>query len=169
MFKPALIRAAIVLVAATGVAGTGIAAEPTSPQTRARMIKLIDELEKNPFGKDSKNNAAEVLTWLIDAPDVSVTVCTALLLEPERLEGIEGSSLAGQLMFEEARFILENPDKAQDAQAVHLAGVEGVLRSYAAMKAWMPGLSLDPVEKLVKMKAAGKLSAFVARVAGKCG
>ena len=133
------------------------------------MIKLIGELEKNPYGRDSKANAAEVLTWLIDAPDVSVTVCTALLVDPERLEGIEGSSLAGQLMFEEARFILENPGKAQDAQSVHLAGVEGVLRTYAAMKVETKDLALEPIEKLIRMKADGKLAAFVGKVTEKCG
>jgi hypothetical protein len=137
------------------------AATPTSPETKAEMIKLIDSLEKKPYDPDTRDTAGTVMTWLQDAPDVSVNLCLPLLGDLDELEKDGGDILSTQLPFAEARFILENPSRAEDAQAVHVAGVEGVLRTYAAMKAAKPDLRIRQMEKLVKMQADKKIDAFV--------
>src|SRR4029453_16109922 len=144
------------------------AVEATSPETRAEMIRLIDNLEKHPGDPNSGEARSKVLAWLTEAPDVSVNVCGQLIGGLEKYKEEQGGDLLLTLMFSEARFILENPDKASDDNAVHLAGVEGTLRTYSAMKAEDPKLKLAPLEALAKLQAEQKLAEHVAKVAAKC-
>ncbi|HEX5160628.1 MAG TPA: hypothetical protein VFV88_02840 [Steroidobacteraceae bacterium] len=144
------------------------AAPPTSPETRAEVISRIDALEKKPYDPAARDARGTVMTWLIDAPDVSVTICSALLGDLDELDQDGGELFATQLPFSEARFILENPSKADDEFAVHVAGVEGMLRTYANMKATRPDLRIRHLEKLLKAQAAGKLDAFVKDAMEKC-
>lgn len=150
------------------VAPLAAAQKPTSAEKRTQMIQLIAALERNPYHKDAKAARRAVLEWLTEAPDVSVTICPALLVDMGKLKGDDGTILFGQLPFAEARFILEHPDQASDAHAVHQAGVEGVLRTYASMKAAKPKLELEPMEKLVRIQAEGKLAEFVTDAMTKC-
>jgi hypothetical protein len=145
-------------VAATQVAG---AAENTSAETKARMIQLINKLETEPFTKDGKEIRGEVLTWLTEAPDVSVRVCANMFGNIKKIKSEEGGTLVVQLMFSEAKFILEHPEKAADQRAVNVAGVEGVLRTYAAMQAVNPKLSIREFDQLAQLQASGQLAAEV--------
>jgi hypothetical protein len=144
------------------------AATPASPETRAEMISRIDALEKRPYDPAARDARGTVMTWLIDAPDVSVTICSALLGDLDELDKDGGELFATQLPFSEARFILENPSKADDELAVHVAGVEGMLRTYANMKASKPDLKIRHLEKLLKVQIEGKLDAFVKDAMEKC-
>ena len=158
-----LLATAVLASAAT------LAAEPTSPAQRADMIRRIEALETKPFAADADPSRQVVMDWLTEAPDVTVTVCGALLVDIDKLSNdADGSGLLMQLMFSEARFILEHPEQAADQKAVHAAGVEGVLRTYAAMKAEKGKLRIAPIEKLVQIKADGKLPEFVARSMDQC-
>ena len=160
-------RAALGWLAALAASLTW-AAEPTSPQTRVEIIRLVDTLEKQPDHPQGREMRRKVLTWLTEAPDVSVTVCEQLLgikdFEPDG----PGGELLLQAPFAEAKFILENPDKAHDIEAVHLAGIEGALRTYAAMKARDAKLEIPAMEELVKLQAEQKLSEHVSRISKKC-
>ena len=69
---------------------------------------------------------------------------------------------------EEAKFILENPDKAKNAGAVHMAGTEGVIRTYTAMKADKPKLSIEPMEHLLQLQSQGKLPEHVTSAIASC-
>ena len=132
------------------------------------MIRLIDTLEKHPDDPNARDMRAAVLSWLTEAPDVAVTLCGEFLdikkFEPDG----PGGDLVLQEAFAEAKFILENPDQAQDAHAVHLAGVEGALRTYAVMKAEDPKLLIPPMEKLVKLQAERKLPEHISKAMAKC-
>ena len=156
------------LIVTTVLATVASAATPTSPETRAEMIRLIDALEKQPYDPGVRDSAGKVMTWLVEAPDVSVTICTALLIDLDQLEQDGGEILSMQLPFAEARYILENPSKAEDEHGVHVAGVEGVLRTYAAMKSAKPDLKVRPMEKLLTIQADKKLDSFVTEALEKC-
>jgi hypothetical protein len=167
MNKPFLVLLAL---STSGLcAGTAVAAEPTSSAQRAEMIRLINGLEKKPYGPDADNSRKVVMDWLTEAPDVTVNVCGALLGDIDDLEGEKDDpGLLLQLMFAEARLILEHPEQAGDDKAVHTAGVEGVLAFYAAMKAEKPGVKIAPIEKIAKARADGKLPEFIDKAIAKC-
>ena len=132
------------------------------------MIRLIDTLEKHPNDPNAREMRATVLSWLTEAPDVEVSLCGEYLDIKKFKADEPGGELVLQQPFAEAKFILENPDKAQDALAVHLAGVEGALRTYAVMKAEDPKLNIPPMEKLVKLQAEQKLPEHVSKAMAKC-
>lgn len=141
---------------------------PTTPETKAHMLQLINTLETDPFNKNAKENAREVLLWLTNAPDVTVQLCGGVMGELSKFKGGEGSTLVGQLIFSEAKFILENPDKANDQQAINVSGVEGVIRTYNAMKQAKPKLKIEPMEKLLQLQSEHKLEAFIEEALKKC-
>jgi len=143
-------------------------AEPTSAQTRAEMIRLIDGLEKHPNDPNAGAVRSQVMAWLTDAPDVTVTVCGQLLGGLDKYSENQGGDLLMQLMFSEAKFILEHPQQASDDHAVHVAGLEGVLRTYSVMQADDPKLKIPPVETLARIRAEQKLSDHVTKAMAKC-
>ena len=55
----------------------------------------------------------------------------------------------GQTAYSQAKFIIEHPDKAQDEAAVQLAGVEGVLRTWQAIKTLKPKAKFPLLDELL--------------------
>lgn len=161
-FKP------FVVLLGAAVCVSAWAQAPTTPEQKTRMIQLIDGLEKHPYADDAGSSRKEVMEWLTEAPDVSVTVCGALLGDLEKLDKEGGGELLLQLMFSEARFILENPQQSKDDKTVHVAGLEGVLRTYQQMKTEKTGLKIGSIESVARIQADGKLADFVKKAMDKC-
>jgi hypothetical protein len=159
---------AITAAGLAGVAATAWAAGPTSPEMRAEMIRLIDQLEKYPNEQSAGGARTKVMDWLTEAPDVTVNVCGDLLGGLDKYNENQAGDLLMALMFSEAKFILQNPERAADDHAVHLAGVEGVLRTYAAMKGDDPNLKIKPMENLARLQAEQKLPEHVTKAMEKC-
>ena len=161
MPSPIICETLLAALVTTVMISTATAAEVTSTETKARMIQLINKLESDPFMKDGKIVRGEVLSWLTEAPDVSVNVCTHVLGDIRKIKGDDAGTLVVQLMFSEARFILEHPDKATDQHAINVAGIEGVLRTYASMQASKPKLSISELDELSQMNTSGQLGTEV--------
>ena len=156
-------------VVAASLVGIAQAQEPTSPEKKAEVIRMVNALESKPYGDDADISRKAVMEWLTDAPDVTVNVCGALLGDPEKLEGdMDDPGLLLQLMFAEARFILQHPEQAQDEKAVHTAGVQGALAFYESMKKERPGVKIPMIEKISKANADGKLAEYVKAAVAKC-
>ena len=166
-----LVGRALLLMVTSSIATMHAVAEEqeTSAATNTRMIQLIGTLESEPFQKDHNEVRSEVMTWLVEAPDVTVRICLKVLGDIEKIKGYEGGILVVQLGFSQAKFILENPDKATDQHAINVAGVEGVLRTYAAMKSTKTELAIPEVDRLVKLQESGELGAAVVERQAKCG
>jgi hypothetical protein len=79
----------------------------------------------------------------------------------DSLKGDYDSELVGQLAYSQAKFIIENPGKAQDGAAVHLAGVEGVLRTWQAIRALKPKAKFALMDELLEKQRAGTLAEYV--------
>ncbi|MBI4751326.1 MAG: hypothetical protein HY774_22845 [Acidobacteria bacterium] len=146
-----------------------LAEKPTSPEKKAKMIALINRMESNPYHSDSKKMASEVFSWLADAPDVTVTVCTDVLAaEKNDLDSDESTFLFGHFIFSQARFIVEHPDQASDPVAVNRAGVDGILKAYATMKAGKPKLKVKFADQLFSLRETGGLDRFLEQALAKC-
>lgn len=159
----------IVALSAASTTRAAAAGEVTPTETKVRMIQLIGELESDPFATNSEEIRGEVMSWLTDAPDVTVKVCARVLGDIDKIKGDEGETLVVQLVFSEAKFILEHPDKATDQRAINVAGVEGVLKTYAAMKIAKPKLAIREFDQLVKLQASGQLGAAIDTGLAECG
>src|SRR5262249_30406576 len=99
---------------------------PSTPEERKRAVEMATILEKNPLAKEAKDLRAALLFFLSEAPDIKIKLCTNVLGVSKRIKGDYEGELVGQLAYSQAKFVIENPDRAQDDAAVYLAGVEGV-------------------------------------------
>lgn len=98
---------------------------PSTPEERKRAVDMATFLEEKPLAKEAKGYRAALLYFLAEVPDITVKLCTNVLGESKRVKGDYEPELVGQLAFSQAKFVIENPDKAQDESMVYLAGVEG--------------------------------------------
>ena len=134
---------------------------PSTPEERKKAVEMITFLETNPLAKEAKEMRGALLVFLAEVPDISVTLCTNVFGESKKFKGDYESELLGQTAYSQAKFIIEHPDKAQDEAAVHLAGVEGVLRTWQAIKAAKPKAKFPLLDELLAMQQSLTLAEHV--------
>lgn len=134
---------------------------PSTPEERKRAVEMVTFLETNPLAKEAKDIRGALLFFLSEVPDISVTLCTSVFGESKQFKGDYEAELMGQMAYSQAKFIIEHPDKAQDEAAVYLAGVEGVLRTWQAIKAAKPKAKFPLLDELLEKQKAGTLAEHV--------
>lgn len=134
---------------------------PSTPEERKRAVEIATFLETNPLAKEAKDMRAALLVFLTEVPDITVALCTNVFGESKKFKGDYEPELLGQSAFSQAKFIIEHPDKAQDQAAVQLAGVEGVLRTWQAIKAAKPKAKFPLMDELLAKQQAGTLADHV--------
>jgi hypothetical protein len=65
-------------------------------------------------------------------------------------------------------FQMEHPDKREDAPAVMASGIEGALRVYEIMVKAEPTNSKPGWNKLLEMRSAGTLDAYLQKETSQC-
>jgi len=134
---------------------------PSTPEERQKAVAMATFLETNPLAKEAKDIRGALLFFLAEVPDISVTLCTNVLGESKKFKGDYESELVGQLAFSQAKFVIENPEKAKDNAAVYQAGVEGVLRTWQAIKTAKPKAKFPLMDELLEKQQAGSLAEYV--------
>lgn len=152
-----------VVVVLIGCAASAYAQKrgPSTAEERKRAVEMATFLETTPLAKEAKDYRAALLYFLAEVPDITVKLCTNVLGESKRLKGDYESELVGQLAYSQAKFVIENPDKAQADAAVYLAGVEGVLRTWQAIKTAKPKAKHLLMDELLQKQQAGTLAEYV--------
>ena len=134
---------------------------PVNPEERKRAVEMTTFLETTPLAKEAKDYRAALLYFLAEVPDITINLCTNVLGESKRIKGDYEAELVGHLAYSQAKFVIENPDKAQDDAAVYLTGVEGVLRTWQAIKAAKPKAKFALMDELLQKQQAGTLAEHV--------
>ncbi len=166
---PSLVAACVVIALC---AGLGLAQErrkPSTPEQRRKAVETATLLENDPLNKDAKRLREELLKFLVEAPDIQVTLCTDVLGELSKIKGEYAPIVTGQLAFSTAKFIIERPEQAGDHERVFVAGVEGVLTAYQNIKKARPKVEIKPLEELLAKQRAGELADFVKAAADAAG
>lgn len=140
----------------------------STAEERKSAVQMVNFLESQPFAKEAKDYRASLLYFLAEVPDISVTLCTNVFGESKKFKGDYDAELTGQLAYSQAKFIIENPDKAKDDSAVYLAGVEGVLRTWESIKKEKPKAKFKLMDELLEKQKAGALADFVKSNAANC-
>ena len=152
---------ALALALACGLVPASAAGQASSADDRRRFVSVARQLEETPLEPRLAADRQWALNWLIEAPDVSVTICANLwsgLLDedyPHRGEILAQSSLST------AATIIERPDIAGDPIAEQIAGVEGALRAYRAALRDRPQASSRFLDALVRTQSRGELRQLV--------
>jgi len=154
----------IVLLLACGFSASNTVAQrrgPSTPEERRRAVEIATLLENDPLNKNAQALSRELLIWLIEIPDITVTICTGMLGDYSKIKGDYAGTITTQLSFAETKFVIEHPEQAKDEYQVYLAGVESALKTYQNIKKVKPKVRLEPLEELLLKQQAGELPEFV--------
>jgi hypothetical protein len=161
----------IALIIACGLSASSSLAQKRGPSTseeRKRAVEIATLLENDPLNKNASALSRELLIWLIEVPDITVTICTGMLGDYSKIKGDYAGTITTQLSFAETRFVIEHPEEAKDEYRVYLAGVESALRTYQNIKKAKPGVRLQPLEELLMKQQAGQLPEFIRNAMAGC-
>jgi hypothetical protein len=141
---------------------------PSTPEERARAVKIAHELETDPLAKDAEEQRAWVIHWIVAIPDITVNVCFEYfgkLPDPPRGHSVE---ITRQMIISSAAYMIEHPDKVKDEQAIALAGLLGSIKTYQAILKQDPDSRWTQMDKLIQMRDQDKLDDFVGDMRRKC-
>jgi hypothetical protein len=140
---------------------------PSSPDDRARFVSITRTLEEAPLRPNARADRTWALTWLIEAPDVSVNVCLSSLGGMD-----EGYPYAGEIVlqytFSMAVLVIQHPEMANDPNAQQVAGVAGALRAYRAILGSRPDATSPGLESLMQIESRGGLPEFIRGTSASC-
>lgn len=138
---------------------TRVPAQNTStPEERAQWAAITHQLESSPFDDSVNKQGEAAFKRLSDVHDVHVVLCPALLSEFNGMKYAYAHTITRQYMMASGAFQIENPDKAEDAKATALAGVESVLKMYQAILKQRPDAKAKQLDDLLKNQSQGKLN-----------
>jgi hypothetical protein len=132
-----------------------IAAGPATERVTDKVVRLTDALEKDPLGDQAAESRRWLVEWLTDTPDYTVTVCDILGPVPSKKLRY-GGELMSQLMFGNVAYQIRNPTQ-KDETLLQLAGVESVLKVYAAILVKDPDSHIKYFDELLEKQKQGLL------------
>jgi hypothetical protein len=141
---------------------------PSTAEERTRAVKIARALEADPLAKDAKENREWVIQWIVDIPDITVTVCDEYFGTVSKTTKGHAREVINQMVISSAAFMIEHPDKVKDEQAIATAGLLGSLKSYQAILKQEPDSRWPYIDKIVMMRDQGKLDDFVSDTRRKC-
>ena len=147
---------------------TSAASKSSSPEDLRRFVEVTRSLEQAPLAESLKEDREWALAWLVEAPDVSVTICTDALGGMYDSDYPHTAEIILQDSFAMGAFAIEHPDKANDPEAQQLAGVEGALSAYRSILRDKPEAKSAFLEKLLQTQVEGGLSDHVRQALVRC-
>lgn len=158
---------ALTLVAAFVTPARAQQRGPSTPEERTRAVQISKRLRADPIAADVQDDRQWLMTWLIEVPDISVKLCTTFLGDLGDVKNGYPGALIATMMASEAAFVIENPNKTKDSAAVYLAGVDGALDGYRAIRD-NTNYRLTQLDDLIQKLDQGKLVDYVRNMAKKC-
>lgn len=165
--RPLIAMMALGFAWAAGLAPAIAADGRSSPEDRARFVAITHKLEAAPLQPDARADRAWAVSWLTEAPDISVTVCLTSLGFTDEHYPYSGEILL-QYAFSMATLVIEHPETARDLNAQQLAGAEGALRAYRSILGTQPDAKSPALDALLETQARGELPAFIGKDAEHC-
>lgn len=164
--KPLKALLACVLLLGCALPALAQREEPSTAAERARLVRLVRQLESDPLGSDAAAGQQWIVKWIRDVPDINVSICELLPLEQSYAYA---PALMAQMVGENAAFQIQNPDRAQDEVAVQGAALKGALRAYSAILRKKPAARVVAMDRLVQQMNDGSLDKRMkAYVAQRC-
>jgi hypothetical protein len=137
------------------------AGQASSAEDRRRFVAVARQLEEAPLAPRLAADRQWAFNWLVEAPDVSVTVCANSLGGLLNEHYARGPEILVQYSLSMAAAVIERPDLAGDPIAQQLAGTEGALRAYRAVLRDRPEDHSPSLDALVLTQSRGQLRDFV--------
>ena len=129
----------------------------STPEDRSKAVRLTRALEADPLNSDAKEHRNWLVRWLIDVPDITVTLCGNLLGPLLASKKNYSAEIFTQMGPSSAAFIIEHPDQANDRVAVLAAGLDGALKTYESILKAKPKARWPFLDDLIQKRAQGQL------------
>jgi hypothetical protein len=133
------------------------AQENSSLEERARWVEITHKLESNPMNESANKEGDWALKRLSDVRDVHIPLCKSLLVEFNNPTYTYSHAITRQYMLASAAFMIENPSKVADHNALNLAAVESVLMVYTGILQQQIDGKTRVLSDLLKKRSEGKL------------
>ena len=164
-------RSTLILIAFLVVA-TSLSARqkrsPSTPEERTKAVQFAHDLENNPLGPQAKSEREWLLRWVMDVPDITVAFCPQILGTELSDKQPYGTEIRTQLMFSQAAFLIQNPDKTKDDLAIQTAGVNGSLRVYELILKDHPNARSKTLDEIIARRDKGTLQGYLQEAVERC-
>lgn len=168
MTQPLFATSASLLLALVAAQAQPQTRKPSTPEDRAKAVEIARALESDPLSKQAKEQRNWIIHWLIDVPDVTVTVCANLLGPLPGSNKNYSSEIFTQMIPSAGAFIIEHSEESKDDIAVYTAAVEGALRAYQSILKVKPKARWPFLDDLIEKRDKGELAAHVRQAAANC-
>ena len=139
---------------------------PSTPEERKQALEYIKNFMADPLNPALKSEISWVAGWIIEIPDVHVSLCNIIELPMGNKK--DGQTLITAMVLAQTAFALQNPDKQNDELAQYQAGVEGVLRVYELLMKDNPKDHQLILDDLIQRRDAGTLPQWIMERAANC-
>ena len=175
-----LVAAAMVVFFGLVVWGQQTREAPSTAEERKKAITLTKKLEQSPLGQEATAERTWLTNWIIEIPDISVTVCDELLkplLAGEAAQYRYSKELVAQQLAGSMVYLIEHPQEArkvkdqddEDDFSINKAGLESALNAYESLvKSGAKGAKWGPLEEMVNKRKSGQLDDYVRTATLKC-
>ena len=154
----------LALVVIFTVGGSARAAEPTTGEERAKLVRVIRELEKAPFQAGASRDRAWALQLVENASDITVTINADLLKEVLESEAPDRDVIVSQFILGQTALVVEKPDAAKSDEACAESAYFSALRVYRKAVDRNAENRIDFFDKLDESELRGDLKRQVDRL-----
>jgi hypothetical protein len=163
------LSAALLGCALLAAPASAIAADrgPSTPEERKQALDYIQHFEADPLNPALKQEIQWLTIWMIQVPDVHVSLCTILdLLKGNKKDS---QTLFTAMFFAQVKFALQHSEMQADHLAEYQGGVEGALKIYELLLKSNPKDRQPFLDDLIQRRRAGTLAQWVKeRAAASC-
>lgn len=159
---------AFALALACGLMPASAADPAASAEDRRRFVSVARQLEQAPLEPRLAAERGWAFEWLMETPDVSVTICANLWSGLMEEDYPHGGEILIQSSLSMAAAMLERPDITADPIAQQYAGAEGALESYRSILRSRPRARSPFLDALVRTQSRGELREFIANAWPAC-
>ena len=128
---------------------------------KENAVKAARAHETAPFAKETAAMREKALKWVIETDEVHLTVCGGIFSMFSDKKNKNATEITTAYTLGMAAFVIENADKANDEDAIQLAGLESALKTYEAIVKEKPKTKNDKIDALIAKRDSGQLAADV--------
>ena len=139
------------LLAFLGIMAAELFAQTTStPEERLHWAEITHKLENSPLDADVNSEGEKTLRRVMEVKDFHVPLCPTLFTDFNTMSNYAYShTITRQFMLATAAFLIENPSKVDDRDAMNLAALESVLKTYSSILQQKPEAKIKFLDELL--------------------
>src|SRR5437868_1139082 len=106
-----------------GIASQAFAQATSTPEERAHWAEVTHKLESSPLDADVSKEGEKAFQRVMEVHDFHVPLCPAFFTDFNTMKYAYAHAINRQFMLASAEFLIDNPGKAEDRNAMNLAAV----------------------------------------------